>query len=290
MDAGRSDAGQAIVPGPGCAARGTSRTSVSLSAVTRPISRETSRYPWALTVSNAYPVGACTVNVPSAPGLRDDAGYGTCLRDDVGYGNRSGGYRLLRRGGDNTVQRRGRGRGLPAGRGGAIGRSRIVGRPAMDVDVRAGRRRAGVVGALVVRRAAAATVVGRARIAGHAVGFAAALLGGAGLAAAVGAFIGFNPKRDQSGDSDKQLGITKTGDSFMRRLAVGSANYMLGPFGQSSDLRSWGLELAKRGGKNAKKRATVAVARKLVVLMHRLWVTGEIYEPLGYREKRLAVA
>jgi transposase len=106
----------------------------------------------------------------------------------------------------------------------------------------------------------------------------------------VGAFIGFNPKRDQSGDSDKQLGITKTGDSFVRRLAVGSANYILGPFGQDSDLRRWGLELAKRGGKNAKKRAKVAVARKLVVLMHRLWITGEVYEPLGYREKKRAAA
>jgi transposase len=106
----------------------------------------------------------------------------------------------------------------------------------------------------------------------------------------VGAFIGCTPKRDQSGDTDKQLGITKSGDSFMRRLAVGSANYILGPFGRDSDLRRWGLELAKRGGKNAKKRAKVAVARKLVVLMHRLWVTGEVYEPLGYRERKRAVA
>lgn len=106
----------------------------------------------------------------------------------------------------------------------------------------------------------------------------------------VGAFIGFNPKRDQSGDSDKQLGITKTGDAFMRRLAVGSANYILGPFGEDSELRRWGLELAKRGGRNAKKRATVAVARKLVVLMHRLWVTGEVYEPLGYRARNSTAA
>jgi transposase len=106
----------------------------------------------------------------------------------------------------------------------------------------------------------------------------------------VGAFIGFNPKKDQSGDSDRQLGIAKTGDSFMRRLAVGSANYILGPFGQDSDLRRWGLELAKRGGKNAKKRAKVAVARKLVILMHRLWVTGEVYQPLGYRNGKSAAA
>jgi hypothetical protein len=62
---------------------------------------------------------------------------------------------------------------------------------------------------------------------------------------------------------------------------VNSANYILGPFGKDSDLRRWGLELAKRGGKNAKKRAKVAVARKLAVLMHRLWVTGEVYEPIG---------
>lgn len=106
----------------------------------------------------------------------------------------------------------------------------------------------------------------------------------------VGAFVGLHPKKDQSGESDKQLGITKTGDTFVRRLAVGSANYILGPFGQDSDLRRWGLALAKRGGKNAKKRAKVAVARKLVVLMHRLWVTGEVYQPLGYRERRPVAA
>jgi transposase len=103
----------------------------------------------------------------------------------------------------------------------------------------------------------------------------------------VGAFVGFNPKKDQSGDLDKQLGITKAGDGFLRRLAVTSANYILGPFGEDSDLRRWGLELAKRGGKNAKRRAKVAVARKLVVLMHRLWVTGEIYKPIGYQRNNM---
>lgn len=98
----------------------------------------------------------------------------------------------------------------------------------------------------------------------------------------VGAFIGLRPKKDQSGEGDKQLRITKAGDPFLRRLLVGSANFILGPFGPDSDLRRWGLELSKRGGKNAKKRAKVAVARKLAVLMHRLWVTGEVYEPTGY--------
>jgi len=98
----------------------------------------------------------------------------------------------------------------------------------------------------------------------------------------VGAFLGLRPKKDKSGDSDKQLRITKAGDPFLRRLLVGSANFILGPFGADSDLRTWGLGLSKRGGKNAKKRAKVAVARKLAVLMHRLWVTGEVYEPTGY--------
>jgi len=55
---------------------------------------------------------------------------------------------------------------------------------------------------------------------------------------------------------------------------------ILGPFGADSDLRRWGLKLAERGGKNGKKRAVIAVARKLAVLLHRLWVSGEAYEPL----------
>jgi transposase len=95
-----------------------------------------------------------------------------------------------------------------------------------------------------------------------------------------GAFLGMVPRKDQSGMSDRQLSITKAGDPFVRKLLVCSANYILGPFGEDSDLRRWGLKLAERGGKNAKKRAKVAVARKLAVLMHRLWVTGEVYEPL----------
>ncbi len=91
--------------------------------------------------------------------------------------------------------------------------------------------------------------------------------------------LGLVPKRDQSGSRDPQLRITKTGDSYLRRLLVGSAQYILGPFGPDCDLRRWGLKLAERGGKNAKKRAVVAVARKLAVLLHRLWVTGEVYDP-----------
>lgn len=101
-----------------------------------------------------------------------------------------------------------------------------------------------------------------------------------------GAFLGLRPRKSQSGDNDPQLRITKAGDPFVRRLLVNAANYILGPFGKDSDLRRWGLRLAERGGKNARKRAKVAVARKLAVLLHRLWVTGEVYEPVGYQAHR----
>lgn len=96
----------------------------------------------------------------------------------------------------------------------------------------------------------------------------------------VGPYFGLRPRQDESGDTRKQLRITKSGDTYMRRLLVGSAQYILGPFGTDCDLRRWGLELTKRGGKNAKKRAAVAVARKLAVLLHRLLVTGDKYDPL----------
>lgn len=96
----------------------------------------------------------------------------------------------------------------------------------------------------------------------------------------VGAFLGLTSKKDQSGDSDPQRGITKAGNRLLRRLLVQSAHYIQGPFGQDSDLRRHGQKIAARGGKRAKKRATIAVARKLSVLMHRLWVSGQTYEPL----------
>ena len=96
----------------------------------------------------------------------------------------------------------------------------------------------------------------------------------------VSAYIGLVPRRDQSGNCDKQLGISKEGDAFLRRLLVQAAQYILGPFGADSDLRRWGLGLVERGGSAAKKRAVVAVARKLAVLLHALWKSGEVYEPL----------
>jgi len=95
----------------------------------------------------------------------------------------------------------------------------------------------------------------------------------------VGPYLGLVPRLDQSGQTDKQLRITKQGDGYLRRLLVGSANYILGPFGPDCDLRTFGLKLMQRGGKNAKKRAVVAVARKLAVLLHALWRSGQQYEP-----------
>lgn len=106
---------------------------------------------------------------------------------------------------------------------------------------------------------------------------------------AVGSYLGLRPKQRDSGASTPALRITKTGDAHLRRLLVGSAHYILGPFGPDTDLRRWGSTLAARGGKNAKKRAVVAVARKLAVLLHRLWVTGAVYEPLRMAERREAV-
>ena len=105
----------------------------------------------------------------------------------------------------------------------------------------------------------------------------------------VGCFIGLRPKQRESGQRAPQLGITKAGDPLLRRLATQCAQYVLGPFGKDSALRRWGISLASRGGKNAKKRAVIAVARKLVILMHRIWITQEIYEPLrGVAEKSTA--
>jgi transposase len=102
----------------------------------------------------------------------------------------------------------------------------------------------------------------------------------------VGAYLGLVPATDRSGDSDPQKRISKEGEEMLRKLLVGSAHYVLGPFGSDSDLRRHGEKIASRGGKNAKKRAAVAVARKLCVLLHRLWITGEVYDPLYNTHRR----
>lgn len=96
----------------------------------------------------------------------------------------------------------------------------------------------------------------------------------------VGCYVGLRPRQSDSGEQTPQLRITKAGDPYLRKTLVNCAHWILGPFGADTDLRRWGMKLCERGGKNAKKRAVVAVARKLAVLLHSLWVTGEVYEPL----------
>jgi transposase len=106
----------------------------------------------------------------------------------------------------------------------------------------------------------------------------------------VGPYLGLVPAQRQSGDRAPELSITKAGDRALRRLLVQSAQYMLGPFGEDSDLRRWGLRLAGEGSKSRKKKAVVAVARKLAVLLHHLWVTGEVYAPLHQQQLAQAAA
>jgi transposase len=96
----------------------------------------------------------------------------------------------------------------------------------------------------------------------------------------VGCYLGLQPGRRNSGQSQPQMHISKEGDPYLRTLLVQGAQHILGPFGVDCDLRRWGLKLAERGGKSSKKRAIIAVARKLAVLLHHLWVSGEVYEPL----------
>jgi transposase len=105
-----------------------------------------------------------------------------------------------------------------------------------------------------------------------------------------GCYVGLQPGRRNSGQSERQLHITREGDSYLRMVLVQGAQHILGPFGEDSDLRRWGLKLAERGGRNGKKRAIVAVARKLAVLLHHLWISCEAYEPLHNPSKRRSVA
>jgi len=96
----------------------------------------------------------------------------------------------------------------------------------------------------------------------------------------VGCYLGLQPARRNSGQSQPQMHISKEGDPYLRTLLVQGAQHILGPFGIDCDLRRWGLKLAERGGRNGKKRAIIATARKLAVLLHHLWVSGEVYDPL----------
>jgi len=101
----------------------------------------------------------------------------------------------------------------------------------------------------------------------------------------VGAFVGLTPRRDQSGKIDKQLRITKAGNPMLRRLLVNAAQHVLGPFGPDSALRRYGERIAERGGKRSKKCAVVAIARKLAVLLHRLWADQLTYVPFPQPSK-----
>jgi transposase len=94
-----------------------------------------------------------------------------------------------------------------------------------------------------------------------------------------GAFLGLRPSQSQSGESDPQRRISKAGDSYLRSLLVQSTQYILGRFGPDSALRRWGLKLASSGGKRGKKRAIVAVARKLAVLLHSMWRSRQRFNP-----------
>lgn len=97
---------------------------------------------------------------------------------------------------------------------------------------------------------------------------------------AVGPYFGLCPSSHRSSESNPQLRISKEGNTFVRRLLVGAAQYIVGPFGKPCDLRDRALAMMERGGKNAKKRAVVALARHLAVLLHHLWVSGDKYEPV----------
>ena len=65
----------------------------------------------------------------------------------------------------------------------------------------------------------------------------------------------------------------------MRTLLIQCAQHILRPISKDSALKQWGLKLAGRHGRNSKKRAVVAVARKLGVLLHRLWTTQKRFDP-----------
>lgn len=98
----------------------------------------------------------------------------------------------------------------------------------------------------------------------------------------VASYLGLRPRQYDSGNRQPQMHITKAGDPLCRKYLVQCANHILGYRGKDSELRRWGMELMERGGKAARKRAVVAVARKLAILLHRLWVTAEVYEPVDY--------
>jgi transposase len=102
------------------------------------------------------------------------------------------------------------------------------------------------------------------------------------------AYLGLCPAMHESGNQRRDLGISKCGDPFVRKLLVQAAHYIIGPFGEDCDLRRWGLKLKNRGGTANTKRAAVAVARKLATVLHRLWANQEKYEPFRSSPSQVA--
>jgi transposase len=104
----------------------------------------------------------------------------------------------------------------------------------------------------------------------------------------IGGFLGLRPRLEDSGESHPQLPISKAGDVLLRKLLVECGQYMVGPFGQDSDLRRWGLQMiaAGHGSKRARQRAVVGVARRLAVLLMSLWKSGQRYDPLRHSRAR----
>lgn len=94
----------------------------------------------------------------------------------------------------------------------------------------------------------------------------------------VGPFVGLVPRRRQSGEQDPHVRISKCGDGYLRKLLVQCAHVVMGRFGPDCALRRWALEDA-RHSRSAKQRTVVAVARKLAVLLHRLWSRQEVFQP-----------
>ena len=88
---------------------------------------------------------------------------------------------------------------------------------------------------------------------------------------AVAAHLGLTPRIYQSGEIDRSGNISKCGDTAMRHALYEAANSHLRVSKKWSPLRAWGVKLAKRIGA---KKACVAVARKLAIIMHRMWVDG----------------
>lgn len=100
----------------------------------------------------------------------------------------------------------------------------------------------------------------------------------------IGAYLGLVPQRDQSGDTDKQLPISKAGNKYLRQLLVQCAQYLLGHFGPDCALRQQGLRLAEKGGRAAKKKAIIATARKLAVMMIAMLQKNSDFEAFSSRQ------